>query len=411
MSNDNASSPQADPRLTELGEWLAREAQLHQGPERLEALFRRFCAELVRRRLPVWRAGLSLEYLHPEVSGTQLVWMDGSELAVRETQRAYATASPAYKHSPVRIVDETNQSFRRRLEGSPTGMPLLDELQQQSATDYIIFPLPFLTTVRTAALSFATRHPGGFDCRDLQSLESASQLLSPYAERQVLHRIAIDLLDTYVGPRTGQRIIEGRVDRGDVERIEAAIWLADLRGFTRFSEEAPIEQVIEVLNAWLEPMVAAIEAEGGEVLKFIGDAALAIFPTSAERPQRAACAQALDAAERFCRSVDALNRERRQAGAEPLRFGLALHYGELAYGNVGAPRRLDFTVIGPSVNLASRLQELTKHLGESVLISEALAAGAERPLRDLGMQSLRDVARPQRVFAPAERGSDDIALP
>ena len=379
-------------RLDGFGRWLANSAP----GDDLGELFTAFCREIVQRGFSVWRVSLALEVLHPELSGWLHVWTDET-VTMRELARAGVAQSPSYLNSPVRIVDETDATFRRRLDAPCPEMPLLEEIRLLGATDYVMFPLPFLDHTRTAALAFATQQAEGFTPNDLDALEMAARLLSPYAERHVLRRIAIDLLDTYVGPHTGSRIIEGRVERGKAEQIEAAIWFTDLRGFTRLSEEAPIAEVLATLNAWFEAMGVVIEEHGGEVLKFIGDAVLAIFPSAAQG-REAACRRALVAAEAFCRRTDAVNAERRAQGLAPLAFGLALHFGEVAYGNVGAPRRLDFTVIGPAVNRASRLQELAKRLGRRLLLSRAFAQSLDRPLVDLGRHELRDVQQPQQVF-------------
>jgi adenylate cyclase len=373
--------------------WLANEAP----HDTVKGLFAGFCHEIVRSGVPVWRASLGLEVLHPEVSGWQHVWTDES-LSVRASDRATAPTSESYLNSPTRVVDETGRPFRRRLEAPCPDMPLLEDLRLAGATDYVMYPLPFLDQTRTAVISFATQQPQGFDPGSLEGLERATRLLSPYLERHVLRRIAVDLLDTYVGPRTGQRIIEGRVDRGAVEMIEAAIWFADLRGFTLMSEQSPIPEVLANLNAWFGTVGDVVEAHGGEVLKFIGDAVLAIFPTSAEHDRMAACRKALAAAQEFCHRSEAENVLRRASGNPPLEHGLALHVGEVAYGNVGAPHRLDFTVIGPAVNRASRLLDLAKRLDQQVLVSQALAREVSQPLVDLGRHQLRDVERPQRVF-------------
>ncbi|MGF9764102.1 adenylate/guanylate cyclase domain-containing protein [Microvirga sp. 0TCS3.31] len=376
-----------------LARWLADEAQ----HDTVQDLFAGFCEEVVRSGTPVWRASLGLEVLHPEVSGWQHVWT-GESLSMREADRATAATSPSYLNSPTRIVDETTRPFRRRIEAPCPDLPLLEELRLAGGTDYVMYPLPFLDRTRTAVISFATRHPQGFDPASLDRLERATKLLSPYLERHVLRRIAVDLLDTYVGPRTGQRIIEGPVDRGAVEMIEAAIWFADLRGFTLLSEQAPIPTVLTHLNAWFGLIGEVVEAHGGEVLKFIGDAVLAIFPTSIERDRRAACRKALDAAQEFCQRTEADNVLRRASGSPPLEHGLALHVGEVAYGNVGASHRLDFTVIGPAVNRASRLLDLAKRLDRPVIVSHALAREVDQPLVDLGRYPLRDVEKLQRVF-------------
>jgi adenylate cyclase len=193
------------------------------------------------------------------------------------------------------------------------------------------------------------------------------------------------------------------VDRGAVEMIEAAIWFADLRGFTFLSEQSPIPVVLTHLNAWFGIIGEVVEAHGGEVLKFIGDAVLAIFPNSGEHDRMAACRRALAAAQEFCRRSEAENVLRRSSGSPPLEHGLALHVGEVAYGNVGASRRLDFTVIGPAVNRASRLLDLAKRLNRPVLVSHALAREVDHPLVDLGRHRLRDVEKPQRVFTLPEQ--------
>jgi adenylate cyclase len=380
--------------------WLANEAP----HDTVQGLFAGFCQKIVRSGIPIWRASLGLEVLHPEVSGWQHVWTDES-LSERTSDRATASTSESYLNSPTRVVDETGQPFRHRLEGPCPDMPLLEDLRLVGATDYVMYPLPFLDRTRTAVISFATQQPQGFDLTSLDGLEFATRLLSPYLERHVLRRISVDLLDTYVGPRTGQRIIEGRVDRGAVEMIEAAIWFADLRGFTLLSEHSPIPEVLANLNAWFGAIGEVVEAHGGEVLKFMGDAVLAIFPTSGEHGRRAACRKALAAAQEFCRRSEAENVLRRSYGNPPLAHGLALHFGEVAYGNVGAPRRLDFTVIGPAVNRASRLLDLAKRLDQQVLVSSAVAREMDQPLVDLGRHQLRDVEKPQRVFTLPGQGS------
>jgi adenylate cyclase len=295
--------------------------------------------------------------------------------------------SDEYQRSPTRVVDETDAPFRRKLDAPCPDMPLLEELRGLGATDYVLHPLPFLSRSRTATMGFTTLQSGGFTPGQDAALAEATRLFSPYAEREVLSRIAVDLLDTYVGPRTGRRIIEGGIDRGDYEIIEAAIWHADLRGFTHLSETRPTAEVIERLNAWLDPMVAAIQDHDGEVLKFIGDAVLAIFPTSPRRSPAQACRDALAAATAFV--------EVSRGGPD---YGLALHAGEVAYGNIGAARRLDFTVIGPAVNRAARLQDVAKATHRRIVISRAFAALVEVPLVELGRFELRGIERPQRVF-------------
>jgi adenylate cyclase len=379
-------------RTAGLGHWLAGEAR--QAAD-MDKLFDAFCHELLSRRLPVWRATLGLEILHPETSGDMVTWRAGN-LETHKTARAGVLTNPSYVNSPTRIVDETNRPFRQRLEGAALEIGLLEELRAEGATDYVMFPLPFLDTSRTAAISFATGAAGGFTETDLAELEMAADLLSPYAESFVLRRVAIDLLDTYVGRQTGERIFAGRIERGDVEAITAAIWMADLRGFTRLADSLPREMLVSLLNDWFECLAVAAEAHGGEILKFMGDGLLAVFPTGDS--EAAGCDRALDAAAAALRGIEDLNRLRSQAGSLTLEFGLAVHLGDVAYGNVGGRRRLDFTVIGPAINHASRLQELTKSLNRRLLVSTPVARATNRPLVNLGVHPLRDVAALHEVF-------------
>jgi adenylate cyclase len=386
--------------IEDLGPWLVGAARERR---ELGSLFEAFCAELRRRGSVINRGSLGLEGLDPQIGGMRYTWEDN---VVKHTSvpRAGVVQSASYLNSPMRIVDESGKPFRQRIQGAQT-MPLLEELRLTGATDYAMFPMPFIDTTRSAVIAYSTGSAAGFSDAELLALEMATDLFGPYAERQVLRQIAADLLDVYVGPHTGRRIIEGHVERGDVETIEAAIWLADLRGFTRRSESSAIKDVLKGLNAWLEAMVAPIHEHDGEVLKFIGDAILAIFPTSRERSGRAACEAALAAAERACRQVDEVNRVRAEQKRWPLEFGLSLHFGEVVYGNIGAPRRLDFTVIGAAVNRASRLQDLSKQLRRRVVISGIFAGYIRDPLAPLGIHHLRDVVEPQSVYGlPADRG-------
>jgi adenylate cyclase len=381
-------------RLAGIGEWLVQAAATGSS---IAVLHERFCRELRDRGLNIWRSMMGLEVLHPEWSGSGHTWTAG-EIETWQTARQGIALSPSYLNSPTRIVDETDAPFRRRLTEPVAELPVLEELRQQGGTDYVMFPLPFLDRSRTAVISFATQAAGGFADHDIAELETGANLIGPYLERQVLRRIAIDLLGVYVGADAGEKIFEGRIDRGDVETVHAAIWVCDLRGFTHLAEAAPREEVIATLNDWFDCMGDALAEHGGEILKFLGDGLLAIFPT-VPTSKAEACDRAVDAARLALTNVDTANESRLKQGRAPIEFGLALHLGEVSYGNVGSRRRLDFTVIGPAVNHASRLQELTKTLGRPALASGALAACTTRPLTSLGLHRLRDVTEPVEVFA------------
>jgi adenylate cyclase len=380
-----------DKSLDALALWLVGHAGLN-----LMELHEAFCNELIRRGLPLWRSSLGLELLHPEQSGIRSIWTlnEGAHktLAPRGVEN-----SPDYLNSPVRIIDETDRPFRCRLPGRVHDLPLLEELRLAGATDYIIFPLPFLDRTRSAYLSFTTKRPEGYADAELRALETAARLLSPYAERLALRRMAIDLLDTYVGHHAGERIFSGQIKRGAVDTIEAAILMSDLRGFTLMSKQREQPFVIDTLNAWFDSNAAAVHSHGGEILKFMGDGLLAIF--RAESDAADACRRAFGATTDTRQSIATVNAARLQDGEPKIDFAIGLHVGEVAYGNVGGQNRLDFTVLGPAVNYASRLQDLAKRLGRQVLISSAFADCVAERLVDAGAHPLRGIGRAEQVFA------------
>jgi adenylate cyclase len=223
--------------------------------------------------------------------------------------------------------------------------------------------------------------------------------LSRVAEILALSRTAANLLDTYVGHNAGERILAGHIQRGEVEPIHAVLWFSDLRGFTSLAAKLDAGALIRALNELFECQVPAIEKRGGEVLKFMGDGLLAIFPIkSGGRSVAELCDAALDAADEAHGALAALNRRRAQAEELPLEFGLALHVGEIAYGNIGGAGRLDFTVIGPAVNLAARLEGLTSKLGKRIVLSEQFAAATKRPVERLGEFELKGVPGSPTAF-------------
>jgi len=391
VSHNGFDPTETDLSLTgDFDDWLIETAV---GEKTAADLHRELCEKLVSLGMPLWRSSLGLELLNPEIEGSQIRWV-AHEVKTLTMPRGFNTSD--YDNSPAKVVDDTRRPFRRRLDAAVTDMPLLEELRRSGATDYYILPLPFIDLQRTAHISYATQRPGGFSDSEIADLTGASLLFSPYAERRVLKKITGDLLTTYVGRRSAAKVYEGAIDRGKAEIITAPILIADLRGFTRYSDTHPIANVLSTLNDFFDALVEAIEPHGGEVLKFIGDALLAIFPAadSQSLPYAPAIAAALDARKR----ITALNEERAKSGRSLLKFGLALNVGEIAYGNIGSKTRLDFTAIGPAINHTSRLLEVAKKRNRDIVVSENFvrAAGAEFP--NLGYHSLRDIAGEQKVF-------------
>ena len=375
-------------------DWLIETAI---GDKTVAQLHREFCEKLIGLGYPLWRSSLGLELLNPEIEGSQFRWT-AHEVETRTLPRGADISD--YENSPAKVVDDTRKPYRRRLDQPISDMSLLEDLRQLGATDYYIVPFAFIDQQRTAHISFATQRPGGFSDGEIADLTRAAALLSPYAERRVLKKIAVDLLTTYVGRRSALKVYDGALDRGKAEIITATILIADLRGFTRYSDTHRIDNVLSTLNDFFDALVAAIEPHGGEVLKFIGDALLAIFPAADEKSLP--CAPAIAAALDTRRRIAALNTERAKAGRSLLKFGLALNAGEIAYGNIGSKTRLDFTAIGPVINHTSRLLEIAKKRNCDIVISENFVRAAGRDFPSLGLHKLRDVSGEQQVYSLAE---------
>jgi adenylate cyclase len=380
--------------IADLARWLIEVAAVTRETGPPGELLRLFCEKLLTLGIPLWRSSLGLELLHPEIGGAQIRWVS-HEVTVETSPRNARRTD--YENSPAQIVDMTNKPFRRRLDGPVTDVQLLDGLRLAGATDYYIVPLPFLDQQRSAHISFATQRADGFSADEIALLTDAAHLFGPYAERRVLKRIALDLLSTYVGPRSAEKVYDGDIDRGEAEIINATILIADMRGFTQYSDTHPIANVLTTLNDFFDALVAAVEAHGGEILKFIGDALLAIFPASGSGtlPSAPTIAAALEVRRR----ISALNAERAKMGGTLLKFGLALDAGEIAYGNIGGRSRLDFTVIGPPINHAARLLEVAKRMNRDIVASENFArAATDFPFVSLGIHRLRDIEGEQNVF-------------
>lgn len=360
----------------------------------------RMSEELVAAGVPVERTGAFIRTLHPYIMGRSFMWETGKAVQVYEASHAILN-SPEFLQSPVAAVMATGQTYRRRLIENPPAVTenVVGPLAAEGFTDYVAVPLKFMSG-EVHTLTFATRAPGGFTDEHLAAIHRVAVPLSRLAEILALRRTAANLLDTYVGRDAGERILAGKIQLGDTETIHAVLWFSDLRGFTALSGSIAPEALIRTLNEVFDCQVTAIQRHGGEVLKFIGDGLLAIFPTGKSTDRSEVCSRALDAATDAFRALDALNAKRLDRGDALVRFGLALHVGDVAYGNIGGAGRLDFTCIGTAVNLAARLEGLTGQLKRDIVVSSAFAALTNRPLESIGAFTLKGVPNPEIVFAP-----------
>lgn len=362
------------------------------------------CEQLVGRGLPIDRASLQISTLHPQVRGSRILWQrDSGLMADVHYGRNDSAIDEAYRKSPLYTVHESGRPVRRKLAGGAgtADYPILAELQADGITDYLAVPLPFSNGVAQVA-TWSSRRPGGFGDSDIATIDELLPALCAVIEIHEQRRMLRTLLETYLGQQAGQRVLNGTIRRGDGQTIAAALWYCDLRGFTAMSEELPRDDVIALLNDYFECMARPVQESGGEVLKFIGDAILAIFRIADDRDRDRSCRIALRAAEEGLTDLTRLNDRRRAAGKAALEVGIGLHTGAVMYGNIGAPNRLDFTVIGPAVSLVTRIEELCPLLRRPLLTSARFASPCGSKLISLGRRRLKGIAAPQEIFAPPE---------
>jgi adenylate cyclase len=387
-------------------DWLIDGARSAHAPQEVLA---QLCTRLADCGVPLWRVRVFVRTLHPNLMGRRISWDVDKGVDVNETP-IEVRSSEMFRLSPIAAIMTDGRPLRRRLlaPDCPMDFPVLEELRAEGATDYLIAPLNFIGG-ETHAVSWATRAIGGFSDSDIAALDAIMPPLTRVAEIWSMRRVATNLLDTYVGRQAGARILAGQIRRGHTEAITAAIWLSDLRDFTELSDRTPGPALIELLNRYFDCQVPPIQAHGGEVLKYTGDGLLAIFPIAGdERDATTVCNAALAAARAFRADLAQLNASDAQDGA-PLRCGLALHVGDVMYGNIGGGNRLDFTAIGPAVNLSARLETLARDLNRTVIASGAFARNCQQEFVPLGARPLRGLAAPQEAFGLAEEGSVDAA--
>lgn len=378
--------------------WLMNEERVT--PVRIPLLFDRFICRLIKAGLPIIRASLHIRQLHPQLAARSLIWILGGGGTIELDHEHSIQSLGVYLASPVKAINDGSGPIRRCLESPdcPLDFPLLKELQNLGLTDYAMHPLHF-SGGSINALSIATNEAGGFNESDIAFLDATLAAFSAIVELQQLRRTARDLLSTYVGPNTGERIFSGEIKRGDGEVIHAVIWYCDLRGFTELSETQPLGEVLAVLDDYFDQVAQAVVAHDGEILKFVGDAMLAIFPCEASGAALCqSCDGAVAAAEAAVAGVAELNQMQTGEGRLPVHCGVAVHIGEVMYGNIGAADRLDFTVIGPAVNLVNRLQQLCAQLDESIVVSAEIVASSTRDFRSLGHHELKGIAKPREAF-------------
>jgi len=381
---------------TDVVQWLTNDTR---NERFIDNILAELCIRLQRAGIPVKRASLHLLIQHPQWLGARIMWADGMREAEIDRVDYDVTERSEYIGSPVAEIRDGAAEVRENLEREPSPgrkHALYDEMRGKGLTDYVAWPLHH-TLGKRHIVTFATDRPGGFDDAHVASLLKLLPILALVSEIRMKNRLARTLLETYVGSHASEHILAGATRRGSGTTVRAAIMICDLRDFTRISDNWPRDDVIALLNSYFDAMSEPIARHGGEILKFIGDGLLAIFPLS----QPSACANLLHAVAEARQAMAALNEENGEAGRAPLNYGIGVHVGDVMYGNIGSRNRLDFTVIGPAVNMASRLEALTKQLGRTVLLSDAFAdlVKDDFELERVGEHSVRGFSDPIELFA------------
>ena len=395
----------SDAAVLDPAAWVT-EAGLAGAPE-LE-LLRGFCERAVAAGVPISRAQIIVDTLHPVHEGRVFRWRSDRAGEVVEYGRSSENEEVAekWRQSPFHHLTQTGDSYLRcKLgDGGPARFPILTELREEGQTEYMACLHRFagkgvIGEMDGVYSSWVSDAPTGFSDAEAEALRRSLPPLALAVKCASLARIAGTLVETYLGRDPGRRVLDGHIARGVAERIRAVVWFSDLQGFTRITDTADPEAIIPLLNDYAEALVSAIHEAGGDVLKLMGDGILALF--KADDPGEA-CRCALKAEMLARRRIAALNGKRAKHGAPVTDAYLSLHIGDVLYGNIGSSERLDFTVVGPAVNEASRIGALCRSIERAVLVSSAFADAA-RPaerarLVSVGRYALRGVARSQELF-------------
>ncbi len=399
MSGSVLSGPDQGWSLEPVATWLYTEGR---GLRDAAALVEGVGAQLDAAGAHVDFLALMSRTLHPQLVGWSVF---GSRMngVRRDSIEHGVRSSDAYVGSPIQRVQENHDAVHLKIgpqlqEGEHS---LVQDLRDEGITDY--YALPMISSAGTVnAMTLATSHLDGFTEADFERFKALSNLLAPLVEIIAVRRSTRGLLDTFVGPRISERIIHGQVKRGDGDRIDAAFWYSDLRGFTQLSETLPTAELLSLLNDYFEYCAVAAASRGGEILQFIGDAILIVFEIGAAGDRATVCEAALEAARGAFNSIAVVNHRRRRTEHALIEFGLGLHVGTVTHAKVGSRDRLAFNVVGPAVNMTARIQSMTRQLGEPLLLSAEFASQAKAPLRSVGRHDLRGVASAQELFTPVD---------
>ena len=377
--------------------------------ENYESVFENVCSGLLHAGLPLLRVHLTMQTLHPLVASISLTWTRDQELEIRRYEHS-ATENDAWLQSPMHQMMsngqiELHQTLARGVGGS--NFPVFEEIRTLGGTDYFAHATTFgdpdtaLERQDGILMSWSTDAADGFSQKHIQALKTIQPFVGLVAKLSKQQYTSNNIVSAYLGEEVGRRVLEGQIRLGDVEALSSVFWLSDLRGSTAMAESMPAAAFQNALNSYFDCTAGAVLDHGGQIIHFIGDAVLAVFPIGSDNTPSFAAQQALKAAAVARERVNGLNKVRLKESNVTLDFGIGLHFGSVLHGNIGVPTRIEFTVIGRIVNEVSRLESLTKEAGEPLLVSRAFRDLIDINWRDLGIYSAKGVSEGMEIFAPA----------
>ena len=388
-----------------IGDWLVDQA-LSQ-PD-IMTMFEDVCHKLYGVGVPIARARLTWPTLHPLFQAETVVWRRDQGIEFEQFIHQ-DEASDAWLRSPMRYMLENDVSILRRHLDGPHKLidfEILEELVEQGLTDYLAITTQFGDqsqrsdgNMRGIIVTWASDRPNGFTNDDIAALKRIQRRYAVACKTAIQDRIAHNITETYLGKQAGSRVLSGQIRRGDGQKTNAVVWYSDLRNSTALADTMPSEDFIRMLNVYFECTAGPAIAEGGEILDFIGDAVLAIFPCESEGDLPAAVAAATRALHASIQKAEKINREREAEGLVPIRFGVGLNTGAVMFGNIGVPERLSFSVIGPTVNEVTRIENMTKALSHQALATQTIAKHRPDCWHSVGLHRLAGVSQPVELFA------------
>ena len=405
---ENESVPTTSAVLIDgVADWLMSQAL---GEGEVQDIVGGCCDRLLAAGIPLWRSFVSFRILHPKFASVSIIWRRDERTGVvehTETLHGEAFSSEDWRQSPMNHMLSTQIPFlRRHLVGNEAllDFPVCHDLRDQGGSDYVAWMIPFARDDEPGPHldgvigSWSTDRTSGFSDGDIHSLVRIQRRLVVSLKVQIKQEIAHTVLDTYLGMDAGRQVLDGQIQRGSGEMIHAVIWYSDMRDSTRLADNLAAEDFLKTMNSYFECTAGAVLANGGEVLRFMGDAVLAIFPIRDGDP-RSACDLAMTAAQDAIKRLQVVNNERASHNLEALDYGLGLHLGDVLFGNIGVPERLEFSVIGPAANEVARIEGLTKTLGYRMLASAKFARCVPHYWESVGEHALKGVGAPLEVMA------------